>query len=396
MPGPYYAKIENSQTKSDLLGTSTTEKILIPSGPGVIDVINDFMWTASPQINKFKKVPILYLTERKQTLNSLLASALYYLNAGENATKNVATNATAGLAGLATNAAAGIAGLVTSAGATIAAGASPDAATYDKINNIATKISTLLPNAVSYLSTGVEKFIKSIDAFKVGSESDIALLEDLQSYIGIYKTEVTKFEYALPYFDNNSKAVSNSWGEAAQGPGFAKEIVEGIEKIGERLSNTININQPGTFIEKPKYFQYDTDNKSVTVTFPLFNTVTRGTGSISNNKLPYQQNYELLWILAFQNKPYRTSFSGVSPAKMYTLTIPGQEFFPYCFIENLTVDFKGTRRNLPVTLPTGDIVSTAIPEAYNVSITFKSLISDVSNMMVAKGFTGSKIRVSQQ
>jgi len=368
MPGPYYAKIENSQTKSDLLGTSTTEKILIPSGPGVIDVINDFMWTASPQINKFKKVPILYLTERKQTLNSLLASALYYLNAGDNATGNVAGN-------VATNAVAGTANL---------------------INNIATKINTLLPKAADNLAAGAEKLIKSIDAFKAGSESDVALLEDLKSYIGIYKTEVTKFEYALPYFDNNSKAVSNSWGEAAQGPGFAKEILEGLEAAGERLSNTININQPGTFIEKPKYFQYNTDNKSVTVTFPLFNTVTRGTGSISNNKLPYQQNYELLWILAFQNKPYRTSFSGVSPAKMYTLTIPGQEFFPYCFIENLTVDFKGTRRNLPVTLPTGDIVSTAIPEAYNVSITFKSLISDVSNMMVAKGFTGSKIRVSQQ
>ena len=364
MPGPYYAKIENSQTKSDLLGTSTTEKILIPSGPGVIDVINDFMWTASPQINKFKKVPILYLTERKQTLNSLLASALYYLNAGDNATKNVLSTAAVGAVNL--------------------------------VNNIVTKINTLLPNSSKNLENGADKFIKSIDAFKAGSESDVALLEDLQSYIGIYKTEVTKFEYALPYFDNNSKAVSNSWGEAAQGPGFAKEILEGLEAAGERLSNTININQPGTFIEKPKYFQYNTDNKSVTVTFPLFNTVTRGTGSISNNKLPYQQNYELLWILAFQNKPYRTSFSGVSPAKMYTLTIPGQEFFPYCFIENLTVDFKGTRRNLPVTLPTGDIVNTAIPEAYNVSITFKSLISDVSNIMVAKGFTGSKIRVSQQ
>jgi hypothetical protein len=366
MPGPYYATVTSETSKNtDLGGTSTIEKILVPKGPGVIDVINDFMWTASPQINKFKKVPILYLTERKQTLNSLLASALYYLNAGENAVNNITgTNLRNDI--------------------------------VNKTSNIITKINSLLPNADTNIKEGADKFIKSVQNFKVGSDSDIELLSDLQSYIGIYKTEVTKFEYALPYFDNNSKSVSNAWGETAQGPGFVKEFVDVVGATADNLSNLININQPGTFIEKPKYFQYDTDNRSVTVTFPLFNTVTRGTGSVSNSKLPYQQNYELLWILAFQNKPFRTSFSGISPAKMYTLAIPGQEFFPYCFIENLTVDFKGTRRNLKVTLPTGDELTTSIPEAYNVTITFKSLLADVSNMMVAKGFTGSKIRVSQQ
>ena len=50
------------------------------------------------------------------------------------------------------------------------------------------------------------------------------------------------------------------------------------------------------------------------------------------------------------------------------------------------VDFLGTRRQLPVNTPKGQI-TTSIPEAYQVSITFTSLIADVGNLMISKGFT---------
>ena len=57
----------------------------------------------------------------------------------------------------------------------------------------------------------------------------------------------------------------------------------------------------------------------------------------------------------------------------------------------MQVNFNGTRRLLPVTLPTGKTVDTPIPEAYIVTITFTSLLASIGNTMVASAF-GSKIK----
>ena len=365
MPGPYYAKAITA-TENNVLGiNNATDKeiILVPKNSGTIDVINDFIWTASPQIATFKKVPVLYLTERKQELNSLLASAMYYLNALEQNTGTV--------------------------GRTVRSAA----------DAVITKVVSLLPGAETNVNNGDTQYQYFASKY-AGSTDDKSLLKDLKSYIGIYYTKVTGFEYALPYFNNSGLNTSNNWGETAQTrTPLVTDIMESIANAAETVSSTLNINQPGTFIEKPKYYQYDASGKSVTVTFPLFNTITRGTGSTSQDKLPYQQNYELLWILAYQNRPFRTSFSRVSPAKMYTLSIPGQEFFPYCYIESLSIDFKGTRRNLPVTIPSASDnipIITSIPEAYMVTITFRSLLANVSNMMINTGFTDNKVRASSK
>lgn len=376
MPGPYYSKTSTSNT-TNLLGTlggsvgsgilgainsATTvtndnvEVILQPKTP-VIDVVNDFSWSASPRNHgAHKKVPVVYLTERKQMSNSLVASAIYYLNA-------LATG---------TNASQGISFITTKLDSIIGGGAKDPGTT-----SVAGKS----------ITSAFEAFKAKLGSL-VGSGSDKALLRDLKSYAGIYFTEETGFQYALPYFNDHNFSVQNSWASTAQiqGP-LGGAVATGME-IFDQAAAAINIMQPGTFIERPKYFQYPEEGKSITVTFPLLNTVIK-----SANRLPYQQNYELLWMLAYQNKPYRTSFSRILPSKIYTLTVPGQDFFPYCYISNMKVDFVGTRRNLPVTLPTNDTIDTVIPEAYRVSLTFTSLLADVANMMVNPQFATSNVRV---
>jgi hypothetical protein len=355
MTGPYYATTKTN----DEAGVTMQEVELQPKGSGVIDVINDFMWTASPLIGTFSKVPKLYLTERKQTLNSLLASAMYYLNALEQGAANTA-------------------GEVAS-----------------KTKAILTKITGILPGPKEKLKTAEGEWNTFISK-NTGSDSDKSLLAGIPAYLGIYNTAVTGFDYALPYFNDNSGLnVGNDWTDTAQtnDPIFSN-IIKGVGEAADNISSTLNIFQPGTFIEKPKYFQYDNSGKTITVNFPLFNTVSRGRGGSSTDKLPYQQNYEFLWILAYQNRPFRKSFSIVAPGKLYTLYIPGMEFFPYCFIENLTIGFKGTRRNLPVILPDGSRIETSIPEAYDVQITIRSLLANVSNMMLQEN--ANKLRISSR
>ena len=152
----------------------------------------------------------------------------------------------------------------------------------------------------------------------------------------------------------------------------------------DKAAATLNIMQPGTYIEKPRYFHYPTEGESISFSLPLINTIQKG------SKLPYQQNYELLWILAYQNKPYRTSFSRILPPKLYTVAIPGMKYFPYAYISNMTVDFLGTRRQLEVNTPVG-AVTTSIPDAYMLNITFTSLLADTGNLMISDGFRSKVI-----
>ena len=163
------------------------------------------------------------------------------------------------------------------------------------------------------------------------------------------------------------------------------------------LAYAVNIAQPGVFIEKPKYFQGAEEGASHTVKFPLSNTVRRGEVS------PIQQNYELLWLLTFQNKPYKTSFGRTPPPKLYEVACPGQFSLPYAYISEMSVNFIGTTRNVKVSVPSGNgegiigskTVNTPVPEAYEVSITFQSLIGDYGNTMLSDAYSttidGSKV-----
>lgn len=326
----------------------------IPRSKGIIDVVNNFSWYTGPKsnINALNKVPRALITERRQVLNSLISGALYYLN--------VIGRTTAGVAG---GVGEGVAG----------------EQNINKLKSYLRKLNESNP-VVKSVTDSVQKFI---------NKDDRSLLEsnNLLSLLGIYYTEKTGFEYVFPYYGNMPE-ITNSWGSGGEGA-IAGLVNSGMEAIDE-ISKITNITQPGVYIQKPKYFNFAEEGKSITVSFPLFNTIKRGTQS------PYQQNYELLWLLAFQNRPYKTSFARTPPPKIYTVQIPGVYSTPYSYISSLSIDFRGTVRRLSVNVPhvkgkSKSVKSTTvpIPEAYVVNITFTSLLNDFANQMVGNAFTSS-------
>ena len=372
MAGTYYATTEEEKETTVLNFTvqNTDPHVkLSPKSEGkIIDVINDFSWTASPKLQSSTKVPVMYLQEREQVQNSLISSAIYYLNAASQFDIGDRDGDTA--AGFNE----GVVSFLTKADELISTGI----------------IGSLVPDFASNFLKRARDYIATLS---VGN--DTALLQDrLKSYIGIYLTKPTGFNYVFPFYNQTPLGITSSWSSESQlltNPiGGAVNAAQGAM---ERTAYMLNIMQPGTFIEKPKFYQYETAGDTVTVSFPLFNTIKR------SDKIPYQQNYELLWILAFQNKPYRTSFSRISPPKLYTLTVPGQKYMPYCYISDMKIDFGGTRRNLPVSIPAPgsdanfNTVQISIPDVYMVSITFTSLLADVANRMVDSGFSSKKISV---
>jgi len=348
---------ETANAAGPLLGdgllTNTDPQLqLTPKNSGVIDVVNNFNWYSGPKAppQVLNSVPKALIVERKQLLNSLIASALYYVSASINSTDQAA------------------------------------ATLIKKSEGIQSLLKSI--NKTVNISNAIDK----IEGFKsaLSNDSDRALLtsNNLKSLIGIYFTRPTGFKYSLPYF-NNPINVNNSWSTSSGGSTGISSIIGTGMDIVEEISSTVNITQPGVFIQKPKYFQFDDSGKSVTISFPLFNTIKR-----FENIVPYQQNYELLWLLAFQNKPYKTSFARTPPSSIYSITIPGICNFPYAYISDMSVDFVGTVRNKSVTVPQlkGKDVSFSsivapIPEAYNVTITFTSLMNDFANLMVGSGFS---------
>jgi len=326
---------------------------LLKPASKVIDVVNNFSWYSGPKASStaLDKQPCAFLIEREQRLSSLISGALYYLNASKKAFQQ-ANNA------LQSN------GTVKSLLGSIDG------------NVVMEKAKSLINTFASSTGTGI-------------SESDSALLENhnLNSIQGIYLTEPTGFQYRLPMYSID-QSLTNQWGDR-QKDSLLTGLIDGATEIVENFSTGyLNISQPGVYIEKPKYFQTGQSGESQTITFPLINTIQRGTQN------PIQQNYELLWLLTFQNKSYKTSFSRTPPPKLYTISVPGQFSMPYAYISNMKVEFLGTVRRSTVTVPSlnksGKVVTTDIkvpvPDAYNVSITFESLIGDYGNTMMSPAF----------
>ena len=324
------------------------QPVLVPSRK-VIDVVNDFSWYAGPKATPtaLNKVPCVFLTEREQLLSSFISGAMYYLNAANR----------------------GINDLIQS----------------DTIKSLLGTIAE--ESTIDTVQSTVQETFEKINAAIGGTDADRNLLaqNNLKSLEGIYFTKPTGFHYRLPMY-NNSMGVNNSSGRDDTG-NFMREAVAGAQNIVKSVADVVNITQPGTYIEPPKYFNKP-DTVTEKVTFPLANTIRRSTVS------PVQQNYELLWLLAFQNKPYKTSFTRTPPPKIYSVYVPGSFSMPYAYIKKMDVEFVGTTRKTSVTVPAGNgegkigstVVQAPIPEAYQVTIEFASLVSDYGNTMLSDAF----------
>lgn len=324
-----------------------------------IDVIRDFSWFAGGASSALTqaaiaKIPNLFMVEKEQILNSQLSQALYYFKAaqrGIDSARDVTSQMKQWLLGD---------GEETGALAQIAASG---------LDGIDAGLS-LVDRGADFLS---QNFAGSSNA-----ENNRLTQNYLRSLIGLYLTKDTGFKYCLPYFEN-PPTITNNWGNADNQGLIRGAINTGMDMVNE-VAQAVNLSQPGVYIQEAKYYNFNDEGPSLTVTIPLFNTVKRG------SKVPYIQNYEFLWLLTYQNKPYKTSFARTMPPKMYDVTLPGLVNMPYAYIKSLRVDFKGTVRNKSFYINGLGNITAPIPDAYEVTIELQSLILDYANLMVGEGF----------
>jgi len=328
------------------LSNDDRQPVLQPNST-VIDVVNKFSWYSGPKAESkaLDKIPCAFLIEREQQLSSLISGALYYLRAST------------------------------------------------KLNNIKDdngEILSLLGDINKNAGGVVDKVSEKLRDIANGiSEGDDELLNshNLNALQGIYLTKPTGFQYRLPSYIP-SQSTSSKWGDQSSS-NLVGKFVQGTQEVASQAAEILNITQPGVYIENPQYFQNEGGGETKTIKFPLINTIKRqSTSSI-------QANYELLWLLMFQNKPYKTSFARTPPPKIYTISVPGQFSFPYAYISKLEINFLGTIRRTDVAVPVisksepskikPTTIKAPIPDAYEVTIEFTSLIGDYGNTMISDG-----------
>lgn len=361
IPYDYYKATKGSGTvtKTATVGGRTINASKIgrsTSTPSVISVYDSFDWSTTPYGNVgFDKnlIPRAFLSEYRMKNDSILQALLYF-------------------------------GTVTAQGGnlTVSAGASKAAAAVDQklggtsitnmLNSVKERFSGLVAPAANFLSPQ--------------DKTNLTKNAWMKPYEGLYSLEPTDFQYVLPYFDNKGiHDVAASYSDISY-PTMLGDVLANAANVAQGAANAARIVAPGQYVERPRIFDMTTSGyPTVTVTFPLLNTQSYESAV---------QNYQLLWLLVFQNTPQRVSKTLVDLPKIYEVNVPGVSHLKFSFMEEMHVEFIGARRQVDIQMPdnSAGLSTTAqiiMPDAYQVRMVFRSLTINSANLMMENWYQSS-------
>lgn len=314
---------------------------IVPKGGRIVNVTQEFPWTTLPADNR-TSVPCIEMTEYRVTSSTLIQSFIQQARSSVDAFGGSSSNL------------------------------------LDAIKKGASVV------GFSITDEDLGDWLSSSNAI-----TDKTFLDP---YRHLYPTKPTGWQYIFPFLTNQNQKVSNEWTDAdkSEASGGVKEatmtslwggavgnLLNSVQ-VAAKMSKVSNILQPGSFTENIKHFS-PTEGEAYKVNFTLYNTL---------DYKDIQTNWELCFVLTYQNRPNRRSVSLLDPTVIYSVTIPGVNQFLYAFISDLEVTNMGTSRY--VDLPVGKKL---IPEAYNISFTVKSLLTPTQNLLLY-AHTGSKVEAS--
>lgn len=369
-----------------------------------INVVKDFNWTYSPKGEKGRaEVPYVLLTEKRLKTNALASQLKYSFGGAIQGVSNVSKY----VQSLGSNANSFV----------------------NTIRKYASKASESISSAGNAIGGSSEELQSIARDLTSQLSSDDKELQDyfLRSYQDLYITEMTSFKYYLPYFDDYLNSAQNVFGDGEAGPGLG--LLRTLSDMAVGIGDVLGVAQAPlgfSFQERAKFYNFPQDGEEISFSFPLINT-----GSSTYDDV--LMNWQLIFLLLYQNKPARLTRSVIEPPVIYSLYIPGQKYLPYCYLKNLTVQFKGSRREMPISIPivesefiqspqdnsfynaqnitdntnipnvtqvaTGNSFNTTaiIPDAYMLTFTFQSMVCETRNFLayvLSKQAARSRITVS--
>lgn len=317
-----------------------------------IDVIQDYDWTHSTnKILKTDEVPYIYVKEFKMAgnsyISSLMTSALLFPDLADS---NVGAGAP----------------FETFWGKI--KGSFKDNKFAEFISSNAQDVTQKLSEKVTPYTNWIADQVKGIDqTAEAWNNKD---LHDKYAYLYIRKPTGTS--YYFPYFENDYVSIRNGFEDSYESKNPFTKALANLSDLASSTAEYANMaaaTEPGTFIQRPKFYNFSNTGNSIKTSFYLFNTL---------NENSYVKNMNLINKLVIQNTPHRHNRILVDPPCIYELTVPGRGFYPYAFISNLSVEFIGTRRM--ITSDRGNKV--IVPDAFKVTLEFTSLTMEVNNFII--------------
>lgn len=213
----------------------------------------------------------------------------------------------------------------------------------------------------------------------------------IDAYLQLYASQPTGFNYSFPWLlkdGENIRSISNSWDKVEGLPGLLKKVSEKATTgsiLGAGAAAGFGSMSPGIGFEEINEFK-QTEKQEITISFPLYNTTTI---------IDAFNNYAFVSMFTFQNLKTRTSFMTFIPPKLYTLDSKnlGGLYWPLAYVSNFKIDSIGTTRDISSYMEITNGNNILVPEAYKVTITFKELVSQSSNIF-AGTMGGQKVVIS--
>lgn len=345
---------------------------------GTIDIVSKYPWIADETVSsgssdtssdgtsfqKRNNVPFCYAIERVSAVNASIAN---------------------------------IANMVNTLGDQLSKGADTAKSTSttlfgEKVGNAVGEVGSTVVNGVKDIFDQLKSKFKFDELLK-GNNMNSQMFGPYQ-YLYITKATGKKFVFPLATNDSSFSTVKNKWGAMKKLPGFLGDLVgSGIEKL-KTFSASLNIlNNLDSFVsgkgdsdmgnvdETPKTYTYPTDGDALNVAFTLYNTTRLNA---------WKDNYRFLLLFVLRNLPMRIDAFTFTPPVLYDIIQPGVKRLPVCCAENIKIVPKGMVRTLTCEnfIKGSGTITVNVPEAWEVNITFKSLIGTSANMILSE-LTGS-------
>lgn len=425
--GPRKRFVESAGSSQDIWASSSGAPMLIPSQADTllkdgalplggiaeddltkrireINVVNEFEWTTSPRDARYD-TPVIRLKEMFVKANPMLnqiANSIGIIGEGlvdlaggkgvEELTKKISDSSNM------------IKDFGRKANSFLDSGADwlkEKGPTWLALDGNTGKNNPLQPIKTALFETTGNVVDSAGDMIELGSDQVAQMAElagrqtgdPIDPYRLLYSTEMSGFSYIFPYFGNDHKSLTNSWSETQPTDSgiMGQDLVEGlVQKPLEMAGNVMqvrNMFEPGKYIEQPQFYSgYANGVKSYQVSFPLSNT-----GTYSD----VLKNWQLVYLLIYQNTQNRINRSIVAPPVIYEAEIPGVWFSPYAYISSLDVQYLGARRRMTIEVPkapatavslesdanTPIALDTIIPDAYQVSFTITDMHPESQNFL---------------
>ena len=335
-------------------GVDITVPYLEPiSKPGNIDIVSDFKWTKTTTAwVDAKKIPTLHLKEYYVTHPAFAA----------NISRLVDIIAEGGLQG------ATVINEFLESNDFLAPG-------YDTIKKTISELTGNKENFLDKVREDVTNLKEQSFFYPTGIKTNI------KGYENLYGVTPSDFKYKIPYFTENFKEIKNEWGDDQVLKSFDSLGVTKLAKTAATMVST------GFGVDFAKMYKYNQTGPSVTLDFFLDNTFDSSLDYSGNTS--YQRNWELVFLLLYQNLPARLNSIFLHPPVLYKARVPGVLSYLYSYISGLKVECKGNKqqKSVYVNYVGGGSdgireITTLIPEAYKVTISLTSLLPETKNLFL--------------